>query len=117
MPGLNAVVEAWQDRVRGAAQSQSALRIVGGGSKNFYGHELAGDEFRTTAYAGIVDYDPTELVVTARCGTPLAELERTLAAGGQMLAFGPPHFGSEATLGGCIASGLSGPRRPYAGGV
>ena len=117
MPAMNSVIEAWQDRVRGAAQSQSPLRIVGGGSKNFYGHELAGDEFPTTAYTGIVDYDPTELVVTARCGTPLVALERTLAEGGQMLAFEPPHFGSEATLGGCIACGLSGPRRPYTGAV
>src|SRR6266567_3175868 len=117
MPTMNSVIEAWQDRVRDAAQSQTPLRIVGGGSKDFYGQELAGDEFRTMAYTGIVDYDPTELVVTARCGTPLAALERTLAESGQMLVFEPPHFGSEATLGGCIACGLSGPRRPYAGAL
>ncbi len=117
MPTMNSVIEVWQDRVRDAAQSQTPLRIVGGGSKDFYGQELAGDEFRTMAYTGIVDYDPTELVVTARCGTPLAALERTLAESGQMLVFEPPHFGSEATLGGCIACGLSGPRRPYAGAL
>ena len=67
------------------------------------------------AYAGIVDYEPTELVVTARSGTRLADLEAELYTHGQMLAFEPPHFGSGATLGGCIAAGLSGPRRASAG--
>ena len=67
--------------------------------------------------AGIVAYEPTELVITARCGTPLAELEAALAQYHQMLAFEPPHFGAEATLGGCIAAGLSGPRRASAGSL
>jgi glycolate oxidase FAD binding subunit len=71
----------------------------------------------TRGYAGIVDYEPTELVVTARCGTPLAELQSTLEANGQCLAFEPPHFGAAATLGGCIAAGLSGPRRASAGAL
>ena len=66
-------------------------------------------------FAGIVDYEPTELVITARSGTPLAEIEAAMREHGQMLAFEPPHFGADATLGGCIAAGLSGPRRPYAG--
>ena len=66
------------------------------------------------AYSGVVDYEPTELVVTVRCGTSLAELERVLAERGQMLAFEPPHFG-EATIGGAIAAGLSGPRRATSG--
>ena len=114
---MNDLVESWRERVRAAAQSQSPLRIVGGGSKDFYGQELHGEIFRTGANAGIIDYDPTELIVTARCGTRLSELERTLGEGGQMLAFEPPHFGDAATLGGCIACGLSGPRRPYGGAV
>ncbi len=114
---MNDLVEGWSERVRAAVQSQSPMRIVGGGSKDFYGNELRGEIFRTGANAGIVDYDPTELVVTARCGTLLGELERTLREGSQMLAFEPPHFGDAATLGGCIACGLSGPRRPYAGAV
>src|SRR5262249_44619633 len=59
---------------------------------------------------------PTELVITACCGTPLADVERTLSDSGQMLAFEPPRFGA-ATVGGCVAAGLSGPRRPYAGAV
>jgi glycolate oxidase FAD binding subunit len=110
-------IAAWRERIRAAAATQAPLRIVGGGSKDFYGQELCGERFDTGAYRGIVDYDPTELVVTARCGTPLAEVERTLGDAGQMLAFEPPYFGPGATLGGCIAAGLSGPRRPYAGAV
>jgi glycolate dehydrogenase FAD-binding subunit len=108
------VLALWRERVRSASEAKTPLRLVGGGSKDFYGQELAGEPFPTTAYAGIVDYDPTELVITARCGTPLAEIEQTLHAAGQMVAFEPPRFGA-ATFGGCIAAGLSGPRRPYAG--
>jgi glycolate oxidase FAD binding subunit len=114
---MNDLVETWSERIRAAVQSQAPMRIVGGGSKDFYGNELRGEIFRTGANAGIVDYDPTELVVTARCGTLLADLERILEEGGQMLAFEPPHFGASATLGGCIACGLAGPRRPYAASV
>ena len=91
------------------------LCIRGGGSKDFYGGPLRGERFSVSAYRGIVDYAPTELVITARAGTPLAEIEAVLREQGQMLAFEPPHFGSSSTLGGCIAAGLSGPRRPYTG--
>ena len=70
-----------------------------------------------SAFRGVVDYEPSELVLTARAGTPLAEIERTLAQGGQMLACEPPYFGPDATLGGCVAAGFSGPRRAYAGAV
>ena len=114
MSETSEILAAWGERVRRASESQTPLRLVGGGSKDFYGQELAGEPFDTGAYAGIVDYDPTELVVTARCGTLLTEVERTLDDAGQMLAFEPPQFGP-ATLGGCMAAGLSGPRRPYAG--
>ncbi|HEY1043247.1 MAG TPA: glycolate oxidase subunit GlcE [Telluria sp.] len=93
------------------------LRIRGGGTKDFYGQSLAGEVLDTRAYSGIIDYEPTELVITARSGTPLAEIEAALAAQGQMLAFEPPHFGAGATLGGAIASGLSGPRRASSGAV
>jgi len=112
---VSELLAAWRDRVRSAAAARVPLRLVGGGSKDFYGQEFVGERFDTGAHVGIVDYDPTELVITACCGTPLAELERTLAGAGQMLAFEPPRFGGAATLGGCIAAGLSGPRRPYAG--
>jgi len=111
------IVAGWQQRLRDAAAQGRGLVIRGGGTKDFYGQEIVGEVLDTTPYAGIVDYDPTELVVTARAGTPLAEVERVLAGAGQMLAFEPPHFGSAATLGGAVAAGLSGPRRPYGGAV
>jgi glycolate oxidase FAD binding subunit len=116
-PDAAALVAAWSERVRGATAADRPLRIVGGGTKDFYGHELVGEPFATSDYAGIVDYDPTEMVITVRCATPLEEVERTLAGGGQMLGFEPPRFGAKATIGGCVAAGLSGPRRPYAGAV
>ena len=94
-----------------AARSDRPLCIRGGGSKDFYGNPPRGDVLDTRGHAGIIAYEPTELVITARCGTPLAEIETALAGHGQMLAFEPPHFGESATLGGCVASGLSGPRR------
>lgn len=111
---MAADLEALQERVVAAAQSRAPLKIRGGGSKDFYGRAVAGDLLDTRDYSGVVDYEPTELVVTVRCGTPLRELERTLAERGQMLPFEPPHFG-EATIGGAIATGLSGPRRATSG--
>ena len=84
------VLAGWRDRVKNAAAAGTLLRLVGGGTKDFYGQELVGEPFDTTIYAGIVDYDPTELVITARSGTPLADVERTLSEGGQMLGFEPP---------------------------
>jgi len=110
-------LEDFQERIRDAAGRRAPLRPRGGGTKDFYGGELRGDPLPTTGYAGIVSYEPTELVVTARCGTPLAELESTLHEKGQYLAFEPPHFGAGATFGGCIAAGLSGPRRAAAGAL
>ena len=110
-------VADFADRLRAAAASGSPLRLRGGGTKDFYGGELRGELLDTRAHAGVVSYEPTELVVTARCGTPLAELEAILARERQQLAFEPPHFGDGATLGGCVAAGLSGPRRAAAGAV
>jgi glycolate dehydrogenase FAD-binding subunit len=114
---MSDVLAGWQERIRHAAAANNPLRIVGRGTKDFYGQELRGEPFETLAFAGIVDYDPTELVITARCGTPLVEIEDALRDAGQMLGFEPPRFGRAATLGGCVAAGLSGPRRPYAGAV
>jgi glycolate oxidase FAD binding subunit len=107
----------FQERIRAAATRGSKLRLRGGGTKDFYGNALAGEIFDTRGYAGIVDYEPTELVVTARCGTLLSELERALEMNRQCLPFEPPHFGAAATLGGCVAAGLSGPRRAAAGAL
>lgn len=110
-PANDSVVRRYADRIRAAAGSGGRLCIRAGGTKDFYGGPLEGETLDVTEYAGITSYEPTELVITARCGTLLAELEQTLAAQRQMLAFEPPHFGAGATLGGCIAAGLAGPRR------
>jgi glycolate oxidase FAD binding subunit len=114
------ILHQWSDAIRDAARSGRALRLRGGGTKDFYGQALAGEIFDTRAYAGIVAYEPSELVITARCGTPLAELEAELRSRGQMLAFEPPHFartGDSASFGGMVAAGLSGPRRQAAGAL
>ncbi|WP_025917483.1 glycolate oxidase subunit GlcE [Herminiimonas sp. CN] len=111
------VLQHFIQQVQDAASGKTALRIRGGGSKDWYGQAVAGAVLDTRAYSGILGYDPTELVITARCGTPLAEIEAALAAENQMLAFEPPHFGPGATIGGVFASGLSGPRRAAAGAV
>ena len=99
------------DTLRAAAASGSALCIRGGGTKDFYGNEPRGERLGTGVLRGIVAYEPSELYVTARAGTPLAEVEEAVAAEGQMLPFEPPHFGAAATVGGCVAAGLAGPRR------
>ena len=104
-------VEAIVEAVKTAVSAKRALRIAGAGSKDFYGHAAEGDTLETRSHQGIAAYEPTELVITARCGTPLAEVEKALAAQGQMLPFEPPYFGGNATFGGAIAAGLSGPRR------
>jgi glycolate oxidase FAD binding subunit len=112
---MQEVIRQFSETIRKAAAEQTLLRIRGSGSKDFYGLALIGDALDTRALTGIVDYEPTELVITARAGTPLREIEKALADGGQMLAFEPPHFGPDATLGGCIACGFSGPRRAAMG--
>lgn len=109
------MLDAFIDRIRAAHAEGSPLILQGGGSKTFYGNADEGEVLSTRTLTGIVDYQPKELVLTARAGTPLAEIETALAERNQMLAFEPPHFGGAATLGGSIATGLSGPRRPYAG--
>ncbi|MEZ5542804.1 MAG: glycolate oxidase subunit GlcE [Pseudomonadota bacterium] len=106
---------AIQEQIRAAAETGTAHVIRGGGSKPLLGRAVAGEPLDIAGYRGIIDYAPAELVVSARAGTPLADVEATLADQGQMLAFEPPHLGSGATLGGTIACGLSGPRRPYTG--
>ena len=104
-------------RVRDAARAGTPLRIRGGGSKDFYGQALTGEVLDMGAFSGVISYEPSELVVTVRGGTPLAELEALLAAQNQCLPFEPPHFGPGATVGGMVASGLSGPARACSGAV
>lgn len=118
---MEAALSQLCDTVRAASASRTPLCIRAGGTKDFYGNEPQGTLLDPRSVSGIVDYEPTELVVTARAGTPLAELEQLLRENGQMLAFEPPHFGTGATVGGCVAAGLAGPRRasfgPTYGGV
>jgi glycolate oxidase FAD binding subunit len=114
---MEKVLQEFKDRIVAASAESRGLRIVGSGSKDWYGNTPRGDALDTRAYSGIVSYEPTELVITARCGTPLAEIEAALAEHNQTFAFEPPHFGSGATLGGTVACGLSGPRRQAAGAL
>ena len=105
------------DQVNGARAERAALEIRGGNTKRFYGEAAAGAPLDTAALSGITSYEPTELVVTARAGTRLAELEAVLEEKGQCLAFEPPRFGVSGTVGGMVAAGLSGPARASAGSV
>lgn len=118
---MNHALDQLRDTIRAATASRTPLCIRAGGTKDFYGNTPQGSVVDPRSIAGIAAYEPTELVVTARAGTSLAELEQVLAENGQMLAFEPPHFGTGATVGGCIAAGLAGPRRasfgPTCGGV
>ncbi|AAU92459.1 glycolate oxidase, GlcE subunit [Methylococcus capsulatus str. Bath] len=109
--------ESLAGRVAEACAQGVPLRIRGSGSKEFYAGPCAGQPLSTRTHTGIVHYEPTELVLTARSGTALAAVEAVLAESGQMLGFEPPHFGSGATWGGAVACGLSGPRRPWSGSV
>jgi glycolate oxidase FAD binding subunit len=105
------------EQVNRALENATPLRIQGSNSKAFLGRIVAGEVLDTRSHRGVVAYDPTELVITARCGTPLSELTYILDGSQQMLPCEPPAFGDDATVGGMIASGLSGPRRPWAGSV
>jgi len=138
MQAMDPALRQIADRIRAAAAAGTPLRIRGGGSKDFYGEPPAGELLDTRPLAGISSYEPSELVVTVRAGTPLAELEAVLAGRGQCLPFEPPHFGgratspeplggedtdsgtaagSAATVGGMVAAGLSGPARASVGAV
>ena len=127
MAVMEATLNYFSDRIRQASAAGKPLRIRGGGSKDFYGQSLVGDVLDTTAYKGVLSYEPSELVITVRAGTPLLEVEAMLAQKGQCLAFEPPHFtrswgavGSKpvgATVGGMVAAGLAGPARASVGTV
>jgi len=114
---MDAELNRLSEKVREASRSKAGLRLRGGGTKDFYGQALEGEVLDTRGHSGIVSYEPSELVITARCGTPLAEVEAAMRGRGQMLAFEPPHFGEGATVGGAVAAGLSGPGRQSAGAL
>ena len=116
------VLNRLREQILAASASGTKLAPVGGGTKAFYGNGLTGNAeppqpISLRELSGIVAYEPSELVVVARAGTSLSELESALSERGQMLGFEPPHFGPGATIGGCVAAGLSGPRRMAAGAV
>ena len=113
----NDQTELIQNSIFQALESEMSIQIVGGGSKSFYGRTPQGKELAINEHQGIVNYHPSELVLTARAGTALSVIEKTLAEQRQMLAFEPPYFSPSATLGGTIACGLSGARRPFTGSV
>lgn len=106
-----------RSKILRAAADRMPLRLRGGGSKDFLGQGFAGELLDTRPLAGILSYEPTELVITALAGTPLAQIEAVLAERGQTLAFEPPSFAGAATIGGVVAAGLSGPRRASVGAV
>jgi len=114
---MSDILQEWSQRIQRAASSKTPLRFRGGGTKDFYSQSLEGEVFDTRAYAGILSYEPSELVVTVCAGTSLKELEAALSEKGQSLAFEPPHFGEGATVGGMVAAGLSGPSRANVGNV
>ncbi|MGV7208529.1 glycolate oxidase subunit GlcE [Oxalobacteraceae bacterium A2-2] len=114
---MHQIAEQFRERIQAASATGRALRLRGGGTKDWHGQALNGEVLDTGDYRGVVSYEPTELVVTARCGTPLDEIEALLAQHRQMLAFEPPRYGPGSTVGGVVASGLSGPRRASAGAV
>ncbi|HID37378.1 MAG TPA: glycolate oxidase subunit GlcE [Ghiorsea sp.] len=104
-----------QAQVEAAYQAETALNIIGGDSKSWYGREPVGEALHVGEHQGIINYMPTELVVTVRAGTTLSEIADALDKHQQRLPFDPPYFGESATIGGTVACNLSGPRRPYAG--
>jgi glycolate oxidase FAD binding subunit len=104
-----------RDLVLAAHAARAPLCLRGGGTKDFYGERLHGDVLDTRGHAGIVSYEPSELVIVARCGTSLSQITSVLDQHGQMLAFEPPRFGGDPSIGGVVATGLSGPRRANAG--
>lgn len=117
--GLPAAAEHWMDQIRHARAQGRVLRIRGGGSKDHLGDLRHGEVLATSDCQGVVAYEPSELVLTARAGTPLADIEDLLASRGQHLAFEPPRWGARSvgTIGGVVASGFSGPARASRGAV
>ena len=116
---LDAMTEqAIVEQVNEARSAGLTLAIHGGKTKTFYGNPVQADAtLDCSGHRGVIAYEPTELAITVRAGTPLAEVEALLAEHGQAFPFEPPHFGAQATIGGMVAAGLSGPRRPYAASV
>lgn len=106
-----------QSQIEMVSANGAPVNIIGGNSKAFYGHSVDGIDIDVSGHSGIVDYDPAELVITLRAGCKLKDVEALLAEKNQMLGFEPPCFGDEATIGGMVATGLTGPRRAFSGAI
>ena len=104
---MPAELQAIVEKIKTCAARGRPLRIRGGGTKDFYGQTLHGELLDVRPLAGVVSYEPSELVVTVRGGTRLRELEELLAESNQHLPFEPPRYGAGSTIGGVVASGLS----------
>ena len=104
-----------QERISSAYSNKTPVAITAGCSKAFYGHEVDGDKLDVRGHAGIIDYRASELVITARSGTKLTDIQTALAEKNQQLAFEPPRHNADTTIGGVIACGLSGPARAFQG--
>lgn len=111
----NDISKELQNQVNQAIADKTPLSISAGNSKNFYGHQVVGTPLDVSRHSGIINYEPTELVITVRAGSNLKQIEQTLASDKQMFAFEPPAYADTATIGGTIACNLSGPRRPFSG--
>ena len=105
------------ETVKAAALNQAPLNIIGGNSKSFYGRIPQGQALSTSEHSGVVSYEPTELVITARAGTKITALQSLLAENNQMLGFEPTLCNADSTLGGVVAAGLAGCSRAYAGSI
>lgn len=134
---MDNIMLEWTQRIRAAANDRTPLRIRGGASKDFHGMSLHGDVLDTGAYTGVLSYEPSELVITVRAGTPLVEVDALLAQHGQYLPFDPPQYEyayrpqhapvlravepapaqPSTTIGGMVAAGWSGPARANVGAV
>ena len=109
--------ESLCERIASACAGKTPVSIRGDDSKRFYGHPCEGEIVDVSQHTGVLEYEPSELVIQARAGTALADIETLLDRHRQMLAFEPPHFSPKSTLGGAVASGLAGPGRPFTGSV
>lgn len=114
---MDAIVSSLSARIKDAMAAKTPLAVHGGNTKAFYGGRIAGEPLDVRPYSGIIEYEPKELVITVRAGTTLAEIESVMDGASQMLPFEPPLYGEGSTIGGSVAGGFSGPRRPYTGAV
>ncbi|MCU7938810.1 MAG: glycolate oxidase subunit GlcE [gamma proteobacterium symbiont of Bathyaustriella thionipta] len=114
---MSDISETLVKQVSSAFKQSTPLKIIAGGSKAFIGREAQGEPLNVSEHKGIVSYHPSELVMTARCGTSMTEIQQTLAENGQYCPFESALFDGAATLGGTLATNLSGPARPWNGSI